>query len=401
MLPVSEKFCEKYCAHWESCGFQNAYRDSTNINVFDEKSKLFVNTVFYCNQFKSNPKYAEVIAMSIHNTNTTSMHSIIPTPEDALANKYNENQTTDSTGGYINTGTSATDNDKLNGLFKGDGVATLTGVDVTHVIPTSCATCVHCGVCKHEEKLAEVYEAIHESIKDKTAGHDFIEDVTIKCKHYKDKTANLPYWGPGIRVPEHIPCTGPTWIDTGVPKYNEYPNEIRPNWYYDDSTTSTSGIHPDANTVTTAYNTNVDAIDESVKHPKFNTDPKVATTIMSKDDVVNAAKEYMSQPKDIGSMKFDTGDKGGKERTVSTKIVTKKKPVQVNPIDDTTVVNEQINQQTANNCAVATVPEVARTIDTRNIPVKEININDVPEQFRHSIQDNTVREAIPGQTSNV
>lgn len=391
MLAVSEKFCELYCDHWEACRFHDAYCEQDNCDSIGDTDKLFVNTVHYCDKFKSNSNYKEVIKMATFSDVNTSTHSIIPTPEDALTSKYNDNNTTDFTGEYVNTGTSATDNDRINGMFKGDGIATLNGVQPTHVTPTSCTTCVHCGVCKHEDKLAEIYEAIHESVKDKTAGHDFIEDVTIKCKHYKDKhNATLPNWTPGIRTPEPIPCTGPNWIDTTV----------KPNWYYDDSTTSTSGIHPDANVVTTAYNTNPAAIDTSVKHPRFNTDPKVSTTIMSKDDVVNAAKEYASQPKDIGSMKFDTGDKGGKERTVSTKIVTKKKPVQVNPVD-TTTINDQMNQQAREDFSTATVPGVARTIDTRNIPVKEININDVPEQFRPSIQDNTVREAIPGQTSNV
>lgn len=397
-FPVSEKFCELYCVNWESCKFQNAYceHDPNEVSAFN--NKLFFNTVHYCEQFESNSIYKEAIKMATYNNVNTSTHSIIPTPEDALANKYKENNTPDFTGGYVNKGTSALDNDKVNGMFKGDGVATLTGVQSTHITPTTCTMCVHCGVCKHEDKLAEVYEAIHESIKDKTVGHDFIEDVTIKCKHYKDKyNATLPNWAPGIRTPEPIPCTGPNWIDTGVPGYID---TVKPNWYYDDSNTSTSGIHPDANTVTTAYNSNPAAIDESAKYPRFNTDPKVSTTIMSKDDVVTAAKEYIAQPKDIGSMKFDTSDKGGNERTVSTKIITKKKPIQVNPAD-TTTVNDQMNQQAKEDFSTATVPGVARTIDTRNIPVKEIDINDVPEQFRPSIQDNTVSEAIPGQTSNV
>lgn len=343
--------------------------------------------------------------MTSYTDTASSTHSIIPTPEDALMNKYNDNQTTDFTGGYVNTGTSATDNDKLNGMFKGDGIATINGVDTTHVIPTSCAICVHCGVCKHEDKLAEVYEAIHESIKDKTAGHDFIEDVTIKCKHYKDKNANLPYWGPGIRAPEPIPCTkpvlDPNWINPMITPVTCGPDY--PKAYYEDNNTSTSSIHPNASVVTTIHNSNDNTIGEAVKHPRFNTNPEYATAIMSKDDVVNAAKDYISQPKELGSMKIDTGDKGGKERTVSTKIVTKKKPVQVNPTDMVPKLNisDQTEFELDGEISTDTIHGVTRTIDTRNIPVKEININDVPAQFRSSIQDNTVREAIPGQTSNV
>ena len=218
-------------------------------------------------------------------------------------------------------------------------------------VPKTCSDCEHYGICKYEDKLRILYD----SIQDRVSGHKFVEDVIIKCKHHKSTlTDNVLNFQPGVRGNTIEDCPSVQLYD------------------YDNTPKSFVGV----------------PLAEPTLHPKFsvtNTDSSNVYKIPSVDAIYNSMSN--ADTRAIGAIGIT--DDIGEHKSIKTKILSTSKKV------DKPVISGQVIQVNS------TTEPVGTAINTDNVPIESINPNDLPEHFRAKVQDNTIREEISGQTTNI
>lgn len=227
-------------------------------------------------------------------------------------------------------------------------ITTETVSSITDDSSSTCSRCVHCGICKHEDKLAELYRKVGRIVKDES----FIEDIVILCKHFKsNNTITVPY-----------DQTIPNVIN---PVPNQYPNKIStPSGYKDNF----------------YYSTGTDSTNRTVEYakPRFDTSAEVSKS------TVDMYTDIIKKNNKIGSIGVTTDN--GEPRSINTKVLGSSKKYNKTSISNTEVLDDTTS---------------VNVIDTTVVPTKTIDPNDIPEKFRSMVFDNTGREEVPGTTTNV
>ena len=270
-------------------------------------------------------------------------------------------------------------------------VESIDDVDDDNSLDSTCKHCMHYGVCKYEDKLQKIYS----DILDKTSAFKFIEGIDIKCKHFKDAT-------PPVLNPQPInPCRDRFIYNHGP--YGGYGGTATPVVVpFDGNIAFPTGV-PDAYLSTT----------ESV-YPTFPANGDYPTDIASKDELLKSTDEYL-QNRDIGTI--GVTDEKGNAKSITTKVLSTGKKATTAPKADVVITGDNKPTQKL----VTATPYGVMSGESNfpnNVPTQTINPNDLPERFRNSIKeapeeiktrvietkrvnDNTIRESKPGQTTNV
>ena len=207
------------------------------------------------------------------------------------------------------------------------------------LVDSPCEDCSHVNICKYTDNMKSVINSIATAIKHEM----FVSGISINCKF---KTSNIIQYKPGVRDIE----VG--LEDKIVTKVTNEPKST-PRVY------ATGGPS-----------------EMVVKY-----DPKEAITSGLEDHISNSDANVTKT--NLGVTMED-----GTSRAISSSSKTRKsKPAMPKPIPQSQAEPQVVN------AVLLTVPD--------DVPVQSVNLDDVPEQYRASIIDNTVTEPTPGQTTNI